>query len=207
VNVNPLDVIFIAFVDLKFQIHRTGVHVRNAHRLEAGTLLHVNIALAAVKILDRLQILVESVGCENITRIHRQSVWPDFALGALKAMHLLQPLVNLLSLKSLLPLNLTEPTLYCLPSKIKNGCPSCWARIHEFHVLDFKIEVTVAAVKFHERVLVILKLVLFEHPAARQPGKHPVPPGLDLLAQLPLGKCRRADKFNFDNFDLRASVI
>ncbi len=36
----------------------------------------------------------------------------------------------------------------------------------EFHVLDFKIQITVAAVKIRQRVLVVVKLVLLEHAAA-----------------------------------------
>ena len=72
VNINSLDVELLALVNLKFQIHRAGVHVRNARDLERGALFHINVSFAAVKILDGLHVLVEAVGRENIAHVHRQ---------------------------------------------------------------------------------------------------------------------------------------
>ena len=74
----------------------------------------------------------------------------------------------------------------------------------QLHVLDFKIQIAVVAVKLRQRVLVVVKLVLLEHAAARQPGKHPALPGLELLAQFLLRKRRRADELDSADFDLRA---
>ena len=119
-------------------------------------------------------------------------------------MHLLQSLVNLRVTENLVAGEFDRADLVLSAFKnVETDVHRVGRRILELGILDLKIEITVAAVKFRQRVLVILKLVLLEHPVAGQPGKHPMPPGLELLAQFPLGKRRRADKFNFDNFDLR----
>src|SRR5262249_17410639 len=73
----------------------------------------------------------------------------------------------------------------------------------ELDILDVKIDEALVPIKFRELLLVIFELLVLENAAARRPGKHPMPPGLDLLAKGSLAEGRRIYKYNVGDSDLR----
>ena len=168
-------------------------------------LRNVHIAFAAVKILDQVGVFGEAVGRENIAGVHRQTVGAELALGMLKRVDVLQPLDDFRVAE-----NFVAGDFHCahfvLPAFV-NGIID----IHhvgrgplQFHVLDFKIKITVVAVKIAQPVAVAVEIFLLKITAAGEPGKKPAPPDLEFAAQRFLRKRRRADEFDIGDFDLGA---
>ena len=74
----------------------------------------------------------------------------------------------------------------------------------ELDLLDFEIDVAFLAIEISQLLLVVVELVVLEDAAARDPGEHPVPAGLDHSAQFLLRKGVRPDKFHVRDPDFLA---
>ena len=74
----------------------------------------------------------------------------------------------------------------------------------KLNILDLEINVALAAVKLGQLLAVVFELLILENPAARDPGKHPVPARLDGAAQLSFREGVCPHKFHVHNPDLRA---
>ena len=150
--------------------------------------------MRAVKILNGLAVLVQSLGSEDFSfqhfRPHRFAENND-ALPDLFGREL----------RITLKLNRTDLVASALVNDEADRHP-CGAYGVELHLLEIEVYVALVPVKISELFLVLLKLFLLELAAAGQPGKHPVPPRLDLLPQLPLRKGLRADELHVHNPDL-----
>src|SRR5205814_3397016 len=69
-------------------------------------------------------------------------------------------------------------------------------RVEIANVFELKVDIAGIAIEFGEAFTVFFELLIFEDAGAGQPGKHPMPPRFELLAQFALGKGISAFEIN-----------
>ena len=127
----------------------------------------------------------------------------ELILGMLEVVDRLQAALDFLRIKKFVAGKGDRADLVLPPFiKVKANHHFVGRRVIELRVLDFKIKIPATVVKLGELVVIVVEIVLPEHAAARQPGEHPAPFGLELFAQFLLGESRRADEINLLDFDL-----
>ncbi len=117
------------------------------------------------------------------------------------------PLSRLLVVKSLVAFDVQRANFVLTSFRNdKMDDHSGWRHINEVGPQDGHVDIAVVLIIFHQSLLVVVEIVLFQHARTGNPGKHPMPARLDGLAQLPLRERVRVVKNNVFDADLHRFV-
>src|SRR5581483_5696063 len=205
------DVGFLAFLNLKIQIHGAGVGVGNAHHRQAAAgRAHIDVSFGAINVLDVFGVLLEALGREDVAHVHQQAVGTDFTPLTFHGVNLAQAVGDISGAENFVAREF-DGSHVVLCAFVNDEADHHRARrgIKEFDFLDLEIQVAplpwfagAIAVEVRQLLLVFLELLVLEDAAAGNPGKHPVFAGLDHLGQALLAEGLRADELDARNFYL-----